>query len=132
MFTALIGVALGFTVAIVQFLLPAIDLASSPKYVASQVRALVEHIPIPILYYGITQEDFSFYLNGAPAIPRVKTREQLISLTHHKPILLVTDKEDAEALADRSDLILKILKEYPQPRGRNFLVLSVDQPPKGT
>lgn len=132
MFTTLIGVALGFTLAIVQFLLPAIDRTSSPKYVAAQVRAFAASNHFPMYYYGITQEDFSFYLNGSPAIPRLKTQEELFTLAHANQILLVTDNEDAEALAKRNDLIIKTLKEYPQPRERNFLILSIAHTPKGT
>ena len=127
MFTTLIGVALGFTLGIVQFLLPAINQASSPKYVASQVRALAARNSTPIYYYGITKEDFSFYLNGTPAIPRIKTQKELIALAHHERILLVTDKEDAETLSQRNDLTIKTLEEYPQPRERNFLVLLIDK-----
>lgn len=132
MFTMIIGIALGFTFAIVQFLLPAIDRASSPKYVASQVRAFAASNPAPMYYFGITQEDFSYYLNGTPAIPRVKTQEELMSLANNEQILLVTDKEDAEALGKENGLTIEVLEEYPQPRERNFLILSMASPPKDT
>jgi len=126
MHTALLGIALGFTLGIVQFFLPAIDRTSSPKYVDSQVRAFAAHTSSPLFYYGITQEDLSFYLNGAPPIPRLTSHEELVALTENQRILVVTDKKDAEALRERNDLEIQTLKEFPQPRKRNFLVLSVD------
>lgn len=123
--TALIGIAFGFTLTIVQFLLPAIDRASSPKFVDSQVRALATQIPLPFYYYGITQEDLSFYLNGPPPIPRLRTEQELLALTHTEQFILVTDKKDAEILQQNDDLRIEVLEEFPQPRERNFLVLSI-------
>jgi len=61
----------------------------------------------------------------SPVSDNAKNKE-LISLTHHERILLVTDKEDAETLSQSNDLTIKTLEEYPQPRERNFLVLLID------
>jgi len=62
----------------------------------------------------------------------MKPQEELITLTHHEQILLVTEREDPEALSHRYDLTIKTLVEYPQPQERKFLILLIDKHYKGT
>jgi len=128
----LIGIGLGFTVGIVQYLLPAIDRTSSPRHVAVQVRNLAQNASSPMYYFGITQEDLTYYLNRQPPIPSLTSLKDLHSLIQARPILLVTDKKNVQRLRTRRDMNIQTLEEYPQPRGRNFLVLLITQTAAGT
>ena len=100
--------------------------------VNSEIRELAQNTPAPIFYYGLTQEDLIFYLSEDPKILRIKDYEEVVSHARKRDIVIVTDKKNAEELITSNGLVIKTLEEFPQPRGRNFLFLSIDTQPEET
>ena len=78
-------------------------------------------------HYGLTQEDIIYYLNADPPIPRLRTYEQLIDKAKEQNVLIVTDKEDGQTLMENQDLVFRVLEEFPQPFGKEFLLLAVGE-----
>ncbi|UCE64165.1 MAG: hypothetical protein JSU59_03200, partial [Nitrospirota bacterium] len=127
----LIGIGLCFAFGIIQIFLPMMDAAGSPRIVNLQVRGIAANSPKPIYHYGLTQEDMIYYLNGKPPIPRLHTYEQLIARANEGKILIVTDKEDGQILMNSDGLVVRVLEEFPQPRGRKFLLIWMGPEPQG-
>ncbi|MDX1411550.1 MAG: hypothetical protein R3351_05300, partial [Nitrospirales bacterium] len=107
------------------------DAAGSPRMVNVKIRKIAANTATPVYHYGLTQEDMIYYLNGEPPIPRLHTYEQLIAQAHQGIFLLVTDKEDGENLMKSHGLGVTVLEEFPQPRGRKFLLISLESVPQG-
>ena len=127
----LVGVGLCFVFGIVHIFLPMMDAAGSPRIVNEKIREIAAKINIPVYHYGLTQEDMIYYLNGEPPIPRLHTDEQLFAQAHEGIFLLVTDKEDGQNLMKSHGLLVNVLEEFPQPRGRKFLLISLEPVPQG-
>ncbi len=121
----LLGVGLCFALGIVHIFLPAMDAAVSPRIVNVKIREIAANPPTPMYHYGLTHEDMIYYLNADPPIPKLETFEQLIAQAKERNILIVTDKEDGQKLMESPGLVVKVQEEFPQPRGRKFLLLSM-------
>ena len=121
----LVGIGFFFAAGLILFFFPAVDAASSPKMVSSKIRAYGEKTNNPLYHFGITQEDLIYYLNAKPVIPRLMTYEELIDQAKQGTILIVTDKKDHQDLIKNHSIQIHTLQEFPQPRGRNFLLLSI-------
>ena len=126
----LLGIGLCFAFGIIHIFLPIMDAAGSPRIVNLQIRDIAAHSPKPIYHYGLTQEDMIYYLNAEPPIPRLHTDEQVIAQANEGKILLVTDKEDGQILMNRDGLVVRVLEEFLQPRGRKFLLISIGPEPQ--
>ena len=127
----LLGIGLCFAFGIIHIFLPMMDAAGSPRIVNLKIREIAANSPKPIYHYGLTQEDMIYYLNGEPPIPRLHTYEQLIAQANEGNLLIVTDKEDGQILMKSHGLVVRILEEFPQPRGRKFLLISMSPEPPG-
>ncbi len=125
----LVGMGLCFAFGIVHIFLPSMDAAGSPRMVNLQIREIAANTAIPVYHYGLTQEDMIYYINGEPPIPRLHTYEQLLAQAQEGNFLLVTDKEDGQNLTKSHGLVVKVLEEFPQPRGRKFMLLSIEPIP---
>jgi len=123
----LLGIGLCFAFGIIHIFLPAMDAAGSPRIVNLKVREIAADSPTPLYHYGLTQEDIIYYLNADPPIPRLRTYEQLIDKAKEQNVLIVTDKEDGQTLMENQDLVFRVLEEFPQPFGKEFLLLAVGE-----
>ena len=121
----LIGLGLCFSFGVINFFLPAVDAADSPRVVINKVRELAQHSVIPVYHYGLTQEDLIYYLNADPQIPKLQTSQQVFEQAKKQNILIVTDPEDARLLINTNVLFIKTLKEFSLPRGRTYVLLSI-------
>ena len=121
----LIGLGLCFSFGVINFFLPAVDAADSPRVVISKIRELAQHPVIPLYHYGLTQEDLIYYLNADPQIPKLQTSQQVIEQAKMRNILIVTDQEDRQLLINKHILVIKTLEEYSLPRGRTYVLLSI-------
>jgi 4-amino-4-deoxy-L-arabinose transferase-like glycosyltransferase len=123
----LLGIGLCFAFGMIHIFLPVMDAAGSPRIVNLKVREIAANSPPSLYHYGLTQEDIIYYLNVDPPIPRLHTYDQLTTKAKKQNVLIVTDKEDGQALMESQDLVFRVLEEFPQPRGRKFLLLSVGE-----
>ena len=121
----LAAVGISFVFGILQFFLPAMDAAGSPRMVNALVREKANNLSMPIVHYGLTQEDIIYYLNADPPIPRLTNFEEIVQLANSQTILLVTDKEDRKLLMNSPGIEVSVIKEYPQPRKRTFFLLRI-------
>jgi 4-amino-4-deoxy-L-arabinose transferase-like glycosyltransferase len=128
----LIGLGLCFSFGMLHIFLPVMDAAGSPKVVNSTIRAIASNSITPLYHYGLTQEDIIYYLNADPQIPRLQTYEKLIAQAKKRNILIVTDREDGQELMKSRGLRIKTVEEFPQPRGRKFLLLLIGTEPHET
>jgi len=128
----LAAIGLCFAFGILHIFLPAMDAAGSSKVVNSTIRALASNSVTPLYHYGLTQEDIIYYLNADPPIPRLQTFQQLEDQAKKRNILIVTDKQDAQELMKSRGLRIKTVEEFPQPRGRKILLLSIGTDPHET
>jgi 4-amino-4-deoxy-L-arabinose transferase-like glycosyltransferase len=123
--SGLAGIGLCFAFGMLHIFLPVMDAAGSPRVVNSTIREIASNSETPLYHYGLTQEDLIYYLNAAPPIPRLTTYQQLADQAKKRNILIVTDKEDGQELIHKRVLVINTLEEFPQPRGRKFLLLSI-------
>lgn len=119
-----------FAFGMIQIFLPALDASSSPRMVNSKVRELAKKSLPPLYHYGITQEDLIFYLNTDPEIQKLETHDQLRAEAMKHELIVLTDKKDSQELLKLPDLVFTPLNEFPQPRGRNFVLLSIRAKPQ--
>jgi 4-amino-4-deoxy-L-arabinose transferase-like glycosyltransferase len=122
----LIGLGLCFSFGMLHIFLPAVDAADSPRLVISKIRELTQHTDSPLYHYGLTQEDLIYYLNADPQIPKIQTSQQVIAQAKKRNTLIVTDQQDGQGLMNHNVLVVKTLEEFPQPRGRKYLLLLID------
>jgi len=128
----LLGIGLCFAFGMIHIFLPVMDAAGSPRIVNLKIREIAANSPTPMYHYGLTQEDIIYYLNADPPIPRLQTYEQLLAQAKKRNILIVTDKQDGQELMKSRGLRIKTVEEFPQPRGRKFLLLSIGTDPHET
>jgi 4-amino-4-deoxy-L-arabinose transferase-like glycosyltransferase len=126
----LIGLGLCFSFGMINFFLPAVDAADSPRVIVSKIRELTKHTVTPLYQYGLTQEDLIYYLNADPQIPRLQTYQQVVDKATKRNILIVTDRSGGQGLMKKKNLVVKTLEEFSQPRGRKFLLLSIGRDPQ--
>ncbi|RMH31114.1 MAG: glycosyltransferase family 39 protein [Nitrospirae bacterium] len=123
---ATVGVlAFGFVIGVVDVIWPMLD-RFAPRAVNAEVRRIAAQCHRPVFYHGITQEDFIFYLNSSPAIPRLTSKDDVRErLGRHRQILLVTDYRYAKMFAEDHSVIVRILRTFPRPKDRDFYLLSL-------
>ncbi len=125
---SLFGVlAVGVMFGVNYLLVPAIDHGSSPKRVDKDIRDMTSQADIPRFQYGLTQEDLIFYLNYQPPFPRLDSPASVHQMAQKfGKIFVVTDYNDLNQIKDYENLTMTVLREYPQPRQRNFFLISIE------
>ena len=122
--------AIGLMIGVNYLLVPAIDRAYSPKQVDKEIRSYTSNWDFPGFQYGLTQEDLIFYLNSPPPFIRLPTIGLLQDMVQkYKKIFVVTDYDDLAYVRNNKNMELTILREFPQPRERNFFLLSIRPSP---
>lgn len=121
--------AVGFTVGVVHFVLPAIDQAASPRSMSENIKTLGNTTNHPLILYMPERplsEDVVYYLTLEPALPLVNTEKGLMDVVRKAGrVTIVAEKRHLTSLSQRPDLSLQILSEHKQPRQKNYYLLSL-------
>ncbi|MGH7409764.1 MAG: ArnT family glycosyltransferase [Candidatus Methylomirabilis sp.] len=121
--------AITLVVGVVHFVVPAIDQAASPRQMVAEVTAWKTRAPGPILLYAPgwpRNEDAVYYLKQEPAVQGVHTEEALVDMvTENGTVMVVTEEQHLRRLKQRTDLSIDLLREFQQPKRKNFLLLSI-------
>jgi len=121
--------AVTLVIGVVHFVVPAIDQAASARQMVAEVTALTTRAPGPVLLYAPgwpRNEDAVYYLKQEPAVQGVNTEEALVNaVSESGTVMVVTEEQHLRRLKQRTDLSIDLLREFQQPRRKNFLLLSI-------
>ena len=121
--------AVTLVVGVVQFVVPAIDQAASPRQMVAEVTSLTTHAPGPVLLYAPgwpRNEDAVFYLKQEPTVQGVNSEEALVkAVSEGGTVMVVTEEQHLRRLKQRTDLSIDLLREFQQPKQKNLLLLSI-------
>lgn len=127
---ATVGVlAIGLVGGMGQFVAPAIDAASSARRLNDEIKSFGKSTPRPMVLFlpgRPIDEDVIYYLTREPAIPRLKTEEELLGLAQASgEVVVVTEKRYVTTLSQRVDISVAVLVEFPQPKQKNYYLVSL-------
>ena len=132
-----IGLALGttgslaaaFSIAVVAFILPAIDEVSSARRASEAIKSFPRPLSEPLHLYSPRwpdNEDVVYYLNLEPALPRLASEDMLLTRVREAGhVLAVMDKTSFTTLNQNVDVSVELVHEFPQRRNKNLYLLKI-------
>jgi 4-amino-4-deoxy-L-arabinose transferase-like glycosyltransferase len=123
------ALAVFFSIAVVGFILPAIDAAASARRVSETIKSFPRHPSETLHLYSPhwpDNEDVVYYLNLEPALPRLASEDTLLARVREEShVLAVMDKTSFTTLKHKPDLSLEPVHEFRLRRNKNLYILKI-------
>ena len=121
--------AISFSIAVVGFILPAIDAVSSARRASDTIKSFPRPSSEPLHLYSPRwpdNEDVVYYLNLEPALPRLASEDMLLARVREAGhVLAVMDKTSYKTLHQKTDVSVELVHEFPQRRHKNLYLLMI-------
>ena len=123
------ALAVCFSIAVVGFILPAVDAAASARRVSETIKAFPRDPSETLHLYSPRwpdNEDVVYYLNLEPALPRLASEDMLLAKVREgSHILAVMDNTSYTTLKNKPDLSLEPVHEFRLRRNKNLHILKI-------
>jgi 4-amino-4-deoxy-L-arabinose transferase-like glycosyltransferase len=126
----MVGVlAVFFSIAVVGFILPAIDNATSARRTSETIRSFPRDPSDTLHLYSPRwpdHEDVVYYLNLEPGLPRLASEDLLLARVREVgQVLAVMDKSSFASLKQKPHLSIEPIHEFRQRRNNNLYLLKL-------
>ena len=123
------ALAIAYVVLLVNYVFPAIDLASSPRKAVEEINRLaLDTQPTPFMYIPgwPKNEDALYYLKRDNVVQDLSNQEGVLeAVRQHGVIRVITEEQHMITLQERAGLAVEKLREFPQPGRKHLFLLSV-------